>query len=190
MDVPIFCTSAGKPVTKAKVVDTFERINAMLGRPIVDHSGAKLYGGHSLRVTGAQWMASIGLPLISIQLMARWDSDVVSRYVGEAPLAQVTAEYRRANAGADLNTILTEARLAVADVQTKIKGIDEQSLRLYEEERRLHELIVAPLAFTTRVGAKFIVARRGKYHVPACRHYPELSVLDWVTKCGWFFGLS
>ena len=77
-DVPIFCTSAGKPVTKAKVVDTFERINAMLGRPIVDHSGAKLYGGHSLRVTGAQWMASIGLPLISIQLMARWDSDVVT----------------------------------------------------------------------------------------------------------------
>ena len=46
------------------------------------------------RVTGARTLAALGVDLVRIQLMARWSSDVVLRYVAEAPLATMTAAYR------------------------------------------------------------------------------------------------
>ena len=52
------------------------------------------FGGHSLRVTGARLMAGMGISVVLIQLMARWSSDVVLRYVAEAPLQGMSDAYR------------------------------------------------------------------------------------------------
>lgn len=41
-------------------------------------------------------MASIGIEILKIQVLARWESDVVLRYVREAPLAAIATDVKRA----------------------------------------------------------------------------------------------
>eukprot|EP00974_Lingulodinium_polyedra_P102419 9917825-Lingulodinium_polyedra.AAC.1 len=59
--------------------------------PVVSETGANLYGGRVFRVSGARFLAALGLPRETIMLMARWRSAVVERYVNEAPLLAATA---------------------------------------------------------------------------------------------------
>merc|ERR1711940_345504 len=40
--------------------------------------------GHSLRRTGAQWLARRGLPLWAIQYIGRWGSDSIRLYTAQA----------------------------------------------------------------------------------------------------------
>jgi hypothetical protein len=56
----------------------------LLGEPLVDGHGVRRFGGHSLRVLGARNLDVMGINLMLIQLMARWSSDVVLRYVADA----------------------------------------------------------------------------------------------------------
>eukprot|EP00971_Amphidinium_carterae_P244477 4854414-Amphidinium_carterae.1 len=48
-------------------------------------------GGHTFRViTGAQFLAHMGIKVATIVLLARWRSETVLRYVREAPLSSLT----------------------------------------------------------------------------------------------------
>ena len=78
------------------MVKTFEAVASWLGLGVSDRGGYRLRGGHSRRVTGSQRLASQGVSVAVIQLLAKWDSDVVSRCVSEAPLLTLADEYRRA----------------------------------------------------------------------------------------------
>ena len=49
-------------------------------------SGTGLFGGHSLRVAGAQRLASLGVEVVKIMVLARWSGSTVFRYTKEAPL--------------------------------------------------------------------------------------------------------
>ena len=90
---------------KHLVVKFIEHVAMKLGLPIVSPAGTNLYGGHSLRVSGAPWLAKSGVPLPLIQLMARWSSDVIARYVADTPLDTIAQIYRRASASKDLQTL-------------------------------------------------------------------------------------
>ncbi len=79
---------------KRHVVSTIERIAELLGEPLADTQGVRGFGGHSLRVTGVRTLAGLGIDLRLIQLMARWSSEVVLRYVADAPLAKMSEAYR------------------------------------------------------------------------------------------------
>jgi hypothetical protein len=85
-DLPLFPTVRGTAVAKVDMVKCIERAAVLCGEPLVDSLGSRRYGGHSLRVTGAQYLASVGVPLLTIQLLGRWASDIIARYVAEAPL--------------------------------------------------------------------------------------------------------
>ena len=49
--------------------------------------GSERVTGHSLRVSGAQGLALLGLHLWTVQLHGRWGSDVVKRYIRDSPLS-------------------------------------------------------------------------------------------------------
>ena len=53
-----------------------------------DHTGAvvQIYARHLCRVAGAAWLAGRGVPTPVIQLLGRWSSTAVERYVQAAPL--------------------------------------------------------------------------------------------------------
>ena len=90
---PLFPTLAGEVVEKDKVVDTIEAVAQLLRIPIRSSDGDRRFGGHSFRVTGARYLASRGMPLHTIQLHARWSSDVIARYVADTPLDRLTDQF-------------------------------------------------------------------------------------------------
>ena len=54
--------------------------------PVILQDARNRYGGHSQKVSGAQQLAQVAVLLPLIQLMARWSSDVVARFVAKVPL--------------------------------------------------------------------------------------------------------
>ena len=74
---------------------TIEVLATRLVEPLTDEQGRRRFGGHSLRATGARHLASMGIELFNIQLLARWQSDVILQYVMEAPMCLVTDDHKR-----------------------------------------------------------------------------------------------
>jgi len=78
---PIFPTGGGEPATKIGWADTFQAIAAVLGIPLHHPNGARIFTGHSARVTGARHLASTNVELWRIQLFGRWGSSVFLHYI-------------------------------------------------------------------------------------------------------------
>ena len=101
-DVPLFPNAEGKTCNKDAIVKTIEAIVTKLDLPIKDEDGNNLYGGHSIRIMAARHLAAIGIALPVIMLLARWESNIIMRYVAEAPLNAVTQEYKNLQSHKDL----------------------------------------------------------------------------------------
>ena len=56
---PLFPSLEGKVVTKRKVIEGYESLAVAIGMPVVV-DGVSIIGGHSTRVTGAQFWAALG----------------------------------------------------------------------------------------------------------------------------------
>ena len=79
--LPLFPRIDGERITKTDAVNTIVAIASRLGAPtICSTSGGQLYGGHSLRTGGAQYLAGLGVDPLRIQSMGRWRSALVVRY--------------------------------------------------------------------------------------------------------------
>ena len=189
--LPLFPDMQGRIVAKEKVVATIECIAVKLGLDIFGPTGARLFGGHSLRVTGAQWLASIGIPLMTIQLVARWSSSVILRYVGETPLETVTSTYRRAQASSDLETALEQCCSNAERIKGIVDGLSAESAAHFEEELNLKKSLSNVQEQLSRfTSPPYICSKLQKVHVAACKHYMQTPAFMWRAKCGWTFGLS
>ena len=51
--------------------------------------GLRRFGGHSARVSGAQFLAAYGVEVAKIKILARHSTEQIMRYVQEAPLAAI-----------------------------------------------------------------------------------------------------
>eukprot|EP00971_Amphidinium_carterae_P236106 4685690-Amphidinium_carterae.1 len=60
---PLFPAADGTEVAKAAVVLAIETVAEALGLPLYTAGGQRRFGGHSMRVTGAQFLAQRGLDL-------------------------------------------------------------------------------------------------------------------------------
>ena len=87
-DMPVFPGSDGTTLTKNTVVTLWRELGVAAGLSVEKEGRA--VAGHSARVGGAQFLAAIGLDLYLIQLLARWESAIIMRYVTEAPLIALT----------------------------------------------------------------------------------------------------
>ncbi|CAE7199054.1 unnamed protein product [Symbiodinium sp. CCMP2592] len=88
---PLFPDGTGDTWEKSEAVLFFRRVLLAAGIQLTttDHNGAtvQLFNGHLARVAGAAWLASKGVNTPIIQLLGRWSSAAVERYVQAAPLA-------------------------------------------------------------------------------------------------------
>ena len=92
---PLFRTLSGGFVDKRHVVISIKFVAKLTGVALTGSGGVRRFGGHGLRVTRARLLAGMGIGIGLIQLMARWLSEVVLRYVAEAPLQGMSGTYRR-----------------------------------------------------------------------------------------------
>ena len=92
-DFPLVPTSVGKVPTKHVMVHFFRRTIAATGTPTTrlnaDGTETERFSSHLLRVSGAQWLSRMGMGGHQIQLLGRWSSAAVERYIQLAPLLQV-----------------------------------------------------------------------------------------------------
>ncbi len=84
-ETPLFPDSRGLRCNKDAVTATVRLGAGLLGvREPAD--GPERISSHSLRVTGAQGLARLGLDIWAIQLIGRWGSSAVLGYIREAQL--------------------------------------------------------------------------------------------------------
>ncbi|CAE7194098.1 unnamed protein product [Symbiodinium sp. CCMP2592] len=88
---PLFPDGTGDTWEKSGGVLFFRRVLLAAGIQLTTthHNGAtvQLFNGHLARVAGAAWLASKAVNTPIIQLLGRWSSAAVERYVQAAPLA-------------------------------------------------------------------------------------------------------
>ena len=114
--MPLFPTEAGGRITKTSAVATIVEIVSRLGTPTrCDNSGGQLYGGHSLRTGGAQYLAGLGVDPLRIQAMGRWRSSLVIRYSCNKGAHGITADTVR-------GLIANNVAVATPNVRESVPG--------------------------------------------------------------------
>ena len=94
-DRHVFPGRTGGRITKKGAVEAFRLVLQAAGLQTVTTAGngkpKPVFGGHVARVSGAQFLAAAGVQVATIQLMGRWSSSAVERYVQTAPLVTAPA---------------------------------------------------------------------------------------------------
>ena len=89
--LPLFPNFFGHTVSKHAVVETIESVAELMGLSVLGKSGERTFGGHTIRVSGARWLARSGVSVAQIQTFGRWASAAVLRYVGEAHIEDLAS---------------------------------------------------------------------------------------------------
>ena len=183
-DLPLFPSAAGGVVEKEMVVRTLEALGARAGMNLRDELGRRALGGHSLRVTGAQYLAAMGVELYKLALLARWSSPIIMRYVGEAPMAGITADARRRLAAQSFESQVEMLWNHAKQKETLDKKRDPMKLALECEAKFVAEV----RALRQQVSPPVIQnCDSGVWHrmVPVS---PAWSSASQKTLCGWRVG--
>ena len=180
---PLFPTISGGFVDKRHVVTSIEFVARLIGEALTGFGGVRRFGGHSLRVTGARLMAGMGISIVLIQLMARWSSEAVLRYVAEAPLQGMSNAYRKGLSTSALGTSAEETSRQLEVV--KSETVQDKRLIHYLQQE------VATLKAIEDVKVKnmgYIVnTESGVVHRPVV-WAKDVVPIHWRTACGWAFG--
>ena len=184
-DVPLFPSVDGGVCKKQEIVRALEATITATGVAITSASGARVFGGHSFRVAGAQRLATIGVDVTKIMILGRWSSATVLRYVQEAPIGNLTEQV------CDLEHQQDTVR-TIAKLQHQITGLGAAGKDQVEGLRselasavRGMQSKFAPskeLSVIARVGGKRHKVRR------AAVDGLDVNPAHWKTRCGSHFG--
>ena len=191
-DLPLFPDQSGQPMDKAAIVEALEATVSLYGEAIQSAAGLRLFGGHSFRVTCAQRLASLGVELIKIMVLARWAGDTILRYVREAPLSNLADEVLALEGKRDVVKLISKFADGAEALSGRIDELESQLTRVAAER-------AATVAKLERVKAS---SRRDKFvanGAPSAKNFRvHLILLDgmdvppqmWRTKCGFRFAFG
>ena len=203
---PFLPDHEGRFISKARFIDLVRRVLNSAGIPLVYHDEAghefPRFGGHCLRVSGAMMLAAAGTPVSLIQLLGRWSSTAVERYVQQAPLAAVPSIPGNILAGSDdiardisgatrapnpgpppalaPRTSPQDGASSRASRQ-QINGLVTKLAALESEVRALSELIAKP-------AETLIVRHRSNIVHQSAVDEQQNEPVTWHTSCGWYYG--
>ena len=200
---PLFPTGSGQTASKQQFILMMRKVIASTGTDTMraDPQGnhKERFAGHTLRVTGAQLMASCGVPVQLIQLLGRWASSAIQRYIQESPMTQIpniplAVQQRNGDllgpvvapiigenpiqSAASLEVPAAPERVEVPVPATPLTDPDLQS-----ELQSLKASILRPSqAYVARYRSRVL-------------HYGSMFELDnppntWRTRCGWSYGVT
>ena len=200
---PLFPALDGQSMSKHTVVQTFREVLQHCGVPTTRSDGSspprQLFGGHCLRVSGAQYLAASGVPIALIQMLGRWSSNAIEKYIQSAPLAVVPDIPQRVLHEEDDNVwfdpqhcamiqpdsvhprVISDPAEAPMDfdpqlMEEDIKGLASQLADVKAMlEAPSENLIVRPRQTVVHIGTQF---------------EKENNPQTWRTKCGWNYGTS
>ena len=205
---PLFPDENGQHPSKQRVISAFHSVLSAVGIDLWrtdEHGSPKArFGGHVLRVSGAQFLASAGISLQHIQLLGRWSSLAVQRYVQLAPLAIVPhlpervlqnsgplaedAEVMASKALSSGSQIEPSGAVAGGDMVPAFAGPPDDAMA--QRMSVLEEAMVSLRAAMIPPERPYVV--RAKSRVVHLAQHDEFNnaPLDWRSKCGWRYGTS
>ena len=183
-ELPVFPTVSGKTCEKHNVVRSFEELGRLCGLPLVDPLGRRAFGGHSARVSGARWLANMGLELFKLAVLARWSSNAILRYVADAPLSRITTDCRKLLTGSDVENVLSELWQEVREGKRRLDDLDQNVRNALESVEQSQPTV------RTTCDQKWRTVQNctsGVWHAILVDGL-QLEVRAWRTVCGWKFG--
>jgi hypothetical protein len=183
-DLPLFPLWDGGPYSKEQVVAVYEHWASETGEPLIDAMGRRRIGGHTARVSGARYLAGIGLEVFKLCVLARWASATVLRYVQLAPLKTITADVKRLLTGESLHRIVSDIKAELARGSRREIDANLQACmsRVESLSLQVNSLASGSPRFIQNALTKCI------HGVSTCSL--DDSVDTWRTHCGWLFGRS
>ena len=198
-ELPLFPCTQGRPLSKAAVRNAVRETIAATGAPLTrrgpDGKEKDRFGEHVMRVMAAQFLARRRVDLYRIQLLARWGSDAVLRYVQDAPLAvqeEISSEVMLSPTLRDVTASVTELRptakgtenlaeLVAAQCSTQLQhvyGLVRELVRRMEAKEAPEAAGKQDCVRNDKSGAihRILV---GSVEVPS---------QQWATYCPWKFG--
>jgi len=182
----LFPSAPNYPATKAGWADTFQEIARRLGLPLSHPNGARIYSGHSARVTGARHLAATNVELWRIQLFGRWGSQIFMHYLQDTPLLQMNHLALESSAMLSIQAAKWELKQLLrqmGDCKPKVAQVNQMMLQ--DCESAMQDLPVAkptdPWVKNTNPGGKMhrVLIWDREQHPRA-----------WKSRCGWNFGLQ
>ena len=179
-DTPLFCNSDGSTPSKADMVLTFEQLASRCDQPIHNRDGLRLFGGHSVRVTGAQALAACGIEVSKIRILARHSGEAILRYVAESPLRSLRSDLGLAPQASRSAPALAPSR-PDAGIALLTRKLDSALATLSAHGEQLATLSTITYNPTTVVFVQNLTT--GAVHA--------LRAASGVhTTCGWFVGTA
>ena len=119
LGLPLFPRPDGRPATKAAITETILTAARLLGTPLRSEDGTARISGHSLRPTGAQGLTRLGVDCWAVQLLGRWGSAAVLRYIREASASPEAAIARSQMLSRTLSHVTADAgeRASITDLR-------------------------------------------------------------------------
>ena len=203
---PLVPDEAGLTPSKYKMIQHIRLVLQTAGIAVTrpDDQGVHIqrFNGHALRVSGAQMMGSGGIPIQLIQLLGRWSSQAVQRYVQTSHLSVVPSLPAQL-LGSRPPQLLEDSGLPTpgggaptpqhpptpeAGANTRAHG---QQLRRHSgqleqltQDIRDLKLAIAPPAESFVIRHRSTIAHKG-FQFEGQNH-PD----RWRTPCGWRYGTA
>lgn len=199
---PLFPTAEGRTPSKYLVVNAFRKVISEAGVPIdrIDPQGRSVprFGGHVMRVSGAQMLASSGIHIQLVQLLGRWSSQAIERYVQGSHITQVPNIPSEVLVGDDLQRGARDLRGSVASEekaqQPDAPEVVPSASEAADPSQAEFDLLRSQLETiqNTLNKPKEVYVARYRARVLHIGMMEELNNPPhaWRTKCGWCYGLT
>lgn len=205
---PLIPDRHGGVVTKLAMVTALRNLLQQVGIQVHittdEDKQIPRFGGHSVRVSGAMMLASAKVPVHLIQLMGRWSSAAVERYVQAAPmvalpslpsgvLGQADVSLPPAIVSSSSAMSQTPTMTSVPQTPNNIPNASNNPSRVSEVKNRLGHLeeeVIMIRELIKKPEMSLIVRPRSRVvHKPSVDEQSNLPQV-WQTKCGWSYGCT
>lgn len=204
--IPLCPTPAGTVPTKNMVIQQARQTLVAAGVEVErqDAFGVsqQRFGGHCMRVSGAQFLARAGVPIPSIQLLGRWTSTAIERYTQQAGLVTTQGIPTTVLSGVSTCSMPATQMLqigaapATPAVQRVASQRDSRDLKELREAHETLSNLVATLDHDVAALRTAVMHTDTSLIVRCTSQVVHRSQVDevsnnpseWRTRCGWQYG--
>lgn len=209
-DFPLVPTEDGTIPSKYYMTQFFRQTIAATGtpttRPNAEGTQTERFSGHVLRVSGAQWLSRLGMESQQVQLLGRWSSAAVEKYLQMAPLLQVevrgpallhddrgsAVDLRQADLVQDPPRVQEGRADNVPEEQEDVQDLRREEAEgdgrvaiedLREQVASLKQVVLEP---------QQVLIHRAKSHIVHVGSVSESAnaPVHWRSRCGWAYGMT
>ena len=197
--LPFFPTETGDHAQAEAMSELVDELATRIGENTVDEEGDRILGNHSWRTGGAVYLTAGGVDPFKVNLLARWNSPMVTHYSKLAPLKAITTEFkeviRRQRGDPTSGPASSTMRLDDSSIHKTIndqmmsKVIEQINTQAKKYEKQAKELMDMIASMDHLKPKKYVVNRKTKVTHRILAGYEEVGP-GALTLCGWKYAYA